>query len=193
MARVGSPSDDGAKPSRAPDRSAVFHVRVRMEPLQELIERGDYDSVSLAGSWDAALADRDGPDEVDLELIHFGKKLTTNRIYLALADMSLRPADARELLSFGISYPLEQRRHPIVGLGTRIQYPGANTTARAVLVLGSDATDAYRALQCALLSGNESDGRGWSTATRFAVVRLGSGTEVGGVVSEGGEGREGHW
>lgn len=53
-----------------------------------------------------------------LELVHFGKFMSTEAVLAAIDAQGYRPATIEELLAFGAKYPELQREFPIVELGS---------------------------------------------------------------------------
>jgi len=74
-----------------------------------------------------------GKVELNPELIHYGKLISSDEIIQDLDQRGLRPATLAELLAFGEKYPDEQRKYPIVALGSVWQHWGGN---RYVACLG---------------------------------------------------------
>lgn len=56
--------------------------------------------------------------ELNLELIHFNRVISSDEALAELKKQGLRPATLRELLAFAVSYPEKQREFPIVALGS---------------------------------------------------------------------------
>lgn len=54
--------------------------------------------------------------EIKLELIHFNKVMTSDKVLAELKKQGLRPATLPELLAFGEKYPEKQREFTIVAL-----------------------------------------------------------------------------
>lgn len=61
--------------------------------------------------------------ETRLELVHYGRAMTTREIEANLNRRGLRPATLAELLALGEQYPDLQRRFPVVALGSSWLYP----------------------------------------------------------------------
>ncbi len=59
-----------------------------------------------------------------LEAIHFGKVMTTAQVEINLDRRGLRSAWIEELLAYGAENPEEQRKFPIVALGSSWVNPG---------------------------------------------------------------------
>lgn len=56
--------------------------------------------------------------EIEFELVHFGKDMSTDVILAELDKRGLRPALYEELLAFAAKYPELQKQFPIVALGS---------------------------------------------------------------------------
>ncbi len=60
--------------------------------------------------------------ELNLELVHFNRVITSNQVLDELRKQRLRPATLLELLALGATYPEKQREFPIVALGSVWRY-----------------------------------------------------------------------
>lgn len=58
------------------------------------------------------------PREIEFELVHLNKDMSTEAVLSELDRQRLRPALYEELLGFAKRYPEEQRKYPIVALGS---------------------------------------------------------------------------
>lgn len=56
--------------------------------------------------------------ELKFQYVHLGRKLKTYQASAEIRKRGLRPALYEELLGFALRYPEEQRKHPIVALGS---------------------------------------------------------------------------
>lgn len=65
------------------------------------------------------LEKRDVPKEIEVELVHFNKSISTRDALKELDKMGYRPATPQELLAFGAEYPEEQKKHSITALPTQ--------------------------------------------------------------------------
>jgi hypothetical protein len=64
-----------------------------------------------------------GQVKLDLELIHFDKKvMSSDQVLAEFKERGYRPATLPELLAFEENYPEEQRKYPIIALGSFWQY-----------------------------------------------------------------------
>jgi hypothetical protein len=59
-----------------------------------------------------------GKVDVNLELVHFNKRINSDDAIAELKRQGLRPATLWELLAFGSAYKEKQREFPIVALGS---------------------------------------------------------------------------
>ncbi len=68
---------------------------------------------------------RRGTTEIEVELVHFNRPISTNEALRELGRMGYRPAELRELLAFGERYPEVQRElFVIIALGSVWQSHG---------------------------------------------------------------------
>ena len=84
--------------------------------LKQLIKKAKFDRVN------PDITDKNFPDNTKnfekTELIHFGKMMSSEEVLKKLGEKNLRPATIKELVNFAIHNPEEQRKCPIVGLGS---------------------------------------------------------------------------
>jgi hypothetical protein len=86
--------------------------------LADMIKAGGYDWKNSDITADHFPVVGSGQAEVGLELVHYGKNMSTEDVLADLDKRSLRPATLAELLAFGAKYPDEQRKYPIIALGS---------------------------------------------------------------------------
>lgn len=98
---------------------------------------------------------------VSVELLHFNRAISTDEASVEMDRQSYRPANFEELTAFGEQYPDEQRKYPIIALGSVFVGPGDHR-ASPFLYYGSDAR---RGLG---LRWHDFD---WGGSCRFLVVR----------------------
>ena len=103
---------------------------------------------------------RKGTAEVEVELVHFNRGISTDEALGELDRMGYRPAEVHELLAFGEKYPKVQREFPIVALGSVWQDRNGD---RSVPCLGRDGSERGLSLDWV-----EDD---WYEVYRFAAVR----------------------
>lgn len=86
--------------------------------LADMIAAGRYDRQNDNITAKHFLVSGSGQVTVGLELVHFGKDMSTEDVLVELDKRNLRPATLPELLAFGAKYPDEQRKYPIIALGS---------------------------------------------------------------------------
>lgn len=85
----------------------------------QMIAAGRYGWANDDVTWDNFPHDRTlNKIKITAELIHFGRNMSTDAVLAELDRRGLRPATMAELLAFGASFPEEQRKLPIVELGS---------------------------------------------------------------------------
>mgnify|MGYP001566810542 CR=1 FL=1 len=102
---------------------------------------------------------RKGTAKLDIVLVHLNRDISSEDAIKELDKLGLRPAELHELLAFGAKYPDEQRKYPIVALGSVWRY----LFGRNVPYLWLD--DGGRRLGLLWF------GPGWRAYYRFAGVR----------------------
>ena len=98
--------------------------------------------------------------EVSLELVHLGKMMSTDEVLQELDLRGLRPARVEELFAFGAAYPEEQRKIPVVALGS-IWHSG----------LGSGSVPYLWCYGLSRRLGLDRVERVWNESDRFLAVR----------------------
>lgn len=127
--------------------------------LKNLIKAGRYDWIN------SDINDTNFPDFKDMpegktELVHFGRFISSNDVIEELKKKGMRPANLKELLIFGKENPEEQRKFPIVALGSVCRrWFGAR------LVPGLWRLSGGRSLSLGCFGG------GWDEGGRFLGVR----------------------
>jgi len=129
--------------------------------LASLIQAGRYDRVNENINAQNFPATGVGRIETEIVLFHFNQNMSSEAANCELDQRGYRPATAWELLAFGARYPEEQRKGPIVALGSLRRFP---IEIRAVPYLYYGDADG-RGLTLASFDG------GWGSACRFAAVR----------------------
>ena len=157
-----------------PDGRPIFPVTIDYtHSLAQMIAAGKYDWVNSditdqhfpppsiptglppsTGSGQATKA------ELKVELVHFNRTISSNDAIAELKQKGLRPATLPEFLAFGAIYPEEQRKYPIVALGSVWQYWDGDRDV-PFLYCG----DSRRGLSLGWFE------FGWYDDFRFAVVR----------------------
>jgi len=128
--------------------------------LEEMIASGQYDSCNKDINSENFPIKGTGALEVNLELVHLGRKATTDEVEAELDKRGLRAATLVELLAFGAKYPELQREFPIIALGSVWRYHDGFRGVPFLLRRGS-----LRDL------GLFWDGDGWDGSCRFLAVR----------------------
>jgi hypothetical protein len=133
--------------------------------LEQMIAAGNYDWVNSEITAECFPVKEGGTEELIPEIVHFGRDTPSSEaVVVELDKRGLRPGDHAELLAFGAAYPDEQRKYPIVALGSSAQVSGR----RYVLCLGRYGSRRHLNLDW------WSDG--WDGDCRFLAFRKVSGT-----------------
>ena len=103
----------------------------------------------------------EGRIQIDLDLMHFDRRMKTENVLAAIEAQGYRPATIEELLAFGATYSELQREFPIVALGAVWQRGHGD---RRVATLCKDRD--RRHLDFSLYYGGA-----WESHYRFLVVR----------------------
>lgn len=127
--------------------------------LGTMIAAGNYDWVDDNIIGKHFPISENGKAEVLVELVHFDRTISTDDATLELARRGLRPATLAELLAYGAKFPEDQRKFPIVALGTGAVMGGK----RHVAVLYRFGVKRYLSLGWA--------GSDWDDFCRFLAVR----------------------
>ncbi len=130
------------------------------QSLAEMIVRGKYDWVNFDISEKHFPVARRGTDELELQLVHLNRAVSSDEVLRELEKLGLRPATLPELLAFGAAYKEEQRKYPIVALGS-VWLGGFGR--RDVAYLCGGASERYLDLDWF--------GHDWGLGWRFAAVR----------------------
>ncbi|MDP3729825.1 MAG: hypothetical protein Q8R26_03740 [bacterium] len=102
-----------------PSKEGSFPTKVNYDlSVESLVEHGRYDWKNRDIISDSFRTGRKGEANLSLELVHLNQEITSEEVLKELDKRGLRPAELHELLSFGIKYPEEQRKYPIVALGS---------------------------------------------------------------------------
>ncbi len=130
------------------------------QSMEEAIRAGNYDWYNDDITSKHFPTERSGRHKVEVELVHFGRDMSTNNVLAELDKCGLRPAELHELLAFGAKYPEIQRESPIIALGSVWQYSSVDDYCPCLSWGGSG-----RDLDLGWV------GRDWSSGCRFAAVR----------------------
>ncbi len=94
--------------------------------VKQLVKMGKYDHQDLDINDDNFKTQRSGEEPMEAQLVHFGCDMSSAEAILEELDkMGLRPAELHELLAFGVEYPKEQLKYPVVALGSRFRSDGS--------------------------------------------------------------------
>lgn len=139
----------------------TYHLVVNHgKTLKEMIATGHYDWVnSDITEANFPLDKGEGIVEMDTEVIHIGRDISSDDALKELDRRGYRAGTAAELLAFGATYPEKQREFPIVALGTVRLLDGY----RRVLCLWDDRSERDLGL-----SWFDVD---WDGRSRFLAVR----------------------
>jgi len=103
----------------------VFPVTVDYtKSLSDMIEAGNYNRVNENITADNFPMEDKGEHEVKLEYYRFDATVTGEEALKLMDEAGFRPATLPELLAFGAAHPEEQRKFPIVALGSSWRSPG---------------------------------------------------------------------
>ncbi len=130
------------------------------QPITDAIAAGKYDWVNNDITQKNFPTNRSGKAEVEIELVHFNRVVSTKEALAELDKRGLRPAELHELLAFGANHPELQREFPIIGLASVWQDSYGSRFCPYLFWSGSE-----RYLRLFWL------GSGWSVYCRFAAVR----------------------
>ena len=141
--------------------TAILTVDVNYaRTVEEMVEAGRY------GWNNSDISSRNFPvnrrelGNLKVHLLHFNRFISSDGAIKELDKMGFRPAELPELLALGAQHPDEQRKYPIVALGSAWRSP-----------------DGGRGVPCLDGGGSGRDlslgwfGREWGEGYRFAAVR----------------------
>ena len=101
----------------------VFPVSMNYDlSVEVLIRVGEYNWSNSDITEKNFRSEENGTQSVELRLVHFNRVISSEDALKELDRMGLRPATLKELLTFGSTYKEEQRKHPIVALGSVSQH-----------------------------------------------------------------------
>lgn len=128
--------------------------------LKGMIQAGKYDWVNDDITAKHFPVKGSGKMEVVFEPMHFNRSISSDNAIAEIKQKGRRPAKIEELLAFGEKYPEEQRKFPIVGLGSVCQlWRGYR------IVPYLDGCDGWRSLGLGWC------GHDWDDDYRFLAVR----------------------
>lgn len=128
--------------------------------LEEMVKAGRYDWFDNDVNAEHFPISGQSKASDDLILIHFNRPISSEDVLKELDRQGFRVAILPELLAFGATYPDEQRKYPIVALGSVWQGPYG---LRYVSYLGAGARGRYLDLSRYVLD--------WRDDWRFAAFR----------------------
>ncbi|MBI3573124.1 MAG: hypothetical protein HY092_02910 [Candidatus Kerfeldbacteria bacterium] len=97
----------------------IHHVTVdRDKKLKAMIKAGRYDWTNSDINDKHFPVEGSGTVEIDIELVHYGRGMSTDAVLKDLDARGLRPAKIEELLALGAAKPELQREYPIIALGS---------------------------------------------------------------------------
>lgn len=86
--------------------------------LAEMIAAGKYDYANLNITSKRFPAKDSGKKELVPAILHYAKPMSSEDVIREMDKRGLRPATIHELCVYGEKYPDEQRKYPIVALGS---------------------------------------------------------------------------
>ena len=100
-------------------QSNIFPLRVNYnQTIESLVKSGKYNWSHIDISSELFSTKRKGISNITIELIKFSSRKSTKQVLRELNKNGLRPADVKEILTFGATYPKEQIKYPIVARGS---------------------------------------------------------------------------
>jgi len=128
--------------------------------LEDMVKLGKYDYANDNITTKNFPTKRSGKVDIVIELVPFGRNISSEDAIKELDKMGLRAAEPHELLAFGAKYPDVQREFPIVALGS--VWRGWDDDRSVVCLIRGDTK------RSAVLRGFVGD---WVGYWRFAAVR----------------------
>ena len=109
--------------AQSKETTSIFPIQVNYDlRLEAAIKAGNYDWKNDDITEKHFPSKRSGQAEIEIQLFHFNKVMTSEEVIQEMDKQGYRPAELPELLAFGAKYPDEQRKYPIVALGSVYQY-----------------------------------------------------------------------
>jgi len=141
-------------------KEGIFPTKVNYDlSVESLVANGKYDWKNNDITSKSFPTTRQGVVALNLELVHLNQVIISEEVLKELGKRGLRPAELHELLSFGIQYPNEQGKYPIVALGSVWRGWGG---LGFVSCLGGDGDGRFLGL--------DYFGLGWFEVCRFLAV-----------------------
>lgn len=152
-------------PTLAVSIAEIFRLAVDYsQSLEQMIATGRYDWTNSDITAKRFPITGKGIMEFEARYFRFNRNISSEKAIEAMAEEGWEPAKIEHLLCFGEKYPDEQRKFPIVALGSVAEVDGS----RRVPCLGR--VDSGRDLCLGWF------GRGWVPDGRFLAVRKVSGS-----------------
>ena len=101
-----------------PEAQGLMTISPRLT-FAERIARGKYDRTNSDLTEDKFPVTADQMGDWEWRLFHFKRKIFSEEVIQLIGDAGFEPAEIGHILTFGMNYPEEQRRYPIIGLGSR--------------------------------------------------------------------------
>ncbi len=127
--------------------------------IKEMVLAGQYDRKCSDINANNFSITGEGIVQINLELIHFNRLISSEDILIYFEKNYLRPAMIEELLAFGATYFEIQQKFPVIGIGSSLFYPDG---CRYVPCLNNNGHERNLCLSCF-----ESD---WDKNCRFLAV-----------------------
>lgn len=158
----GEQSDKQVEVTMKHGEKNIFRVMVSYDrSVEDAIKAGRYDWVNSNITWKNFSTNRSGLFvDVDIELFHFGKNMTTGEVLAELDKKDMRPVELHELLALGEKFPDLQREFPVIAFGSVCKDPNGSRFCPSL-----DRVVSFRALNLYWISS------GWDGGCRFAAVR----------------------
>lgn len=139
----------------------IFRLLVNYDlKVEAMVKEGKYDWKNNDINAKNFPTERAGQCEIELKLFHFNKAMTSEDVIKEMDKQGYRPAELSELLALGAKHPDEQRKYPIIALGSVWRYWYGS---RGVAYLRLDDSGRELRLYCF--------DDGWHEDCRFAAVR----------------------
>jgi len=113
----------------------AFSITCEGVKASELVKRGKYDWVNHLITDKLFPIKSHSPQSRTLELVQFDRDVTSDEVFAEFARRGLKRPTYEDALVFGITYPEEQRKHPVFFLHEPVGVDGH----RDVLVLSEGA------------------------------------------------------
>ena len=102
---------------------SVFRALVNYDlRVEAAVREGKYDWSNTDINDKNFKTSHTGQKEVEMKLFHFNRYVESEEAIREMKKEGYRPAELHELLAFGAKYPDEQRKYPIVALGSVWRY-----------------------------------------------------------------------